>query len=192
MFFGDTRFGIALVVLLGACATERKVEPKVLVVDEEHTHAEVVGVLPELFECASVAPDDQVRAILGTFQVLDSSFDTPEGLAKPCNYLAKTDAGVAQWSFDLDCRKSALEDGKKLMVQYATGDDSAAVHVGESGIDYKDAALLFIDDDTPCYGRVLGPGAETRRRLAELVATNLTPRSAPTSLRYQRGSSSAQ
>jgi len=192
MCSGYRRFGTALVVLLGACATEPKAEPKVLVVDERHSSAEVVGVLPELFECASVAPDDEVRAIIGPFRVLDSSFDTPDGLAKPCNYLGKTDAGMAQWSFDLDCRKSALDDGKKLMVQYATSEQSAPVRVGESGIDYKDAALLFIDDDTPCYGRILGPGAETRRRLGELIASRLTPRTAPTSLRYQRGTTAAR
>lgn len=83
------------------------------------------------------------------------------------------------WSVDFDCRKTALKDGEALMVQYAKTNGAVPVRVGKSGLDYENAALLFIDNDSPCYARVLGPGAKNRLAIAKLVAGRLTTATAP-------------
>jgi len=174
--------------MMAGCAEKRAPERKVLVGGNRESDAVITGVLPEAFQCESVAPADELKAIIGKHRPIDSAFDTPAGLPAPCNYLAASgdDAGGQQWSFDLDCRANALDDGNALMVQYSSGADAKAVHVGSSGLDYKDSALLFIDDDAPCYGRVLGPTADGRKQLAQLVSVRLNERTAPTSLRYRR------
>lgn len=186
-------FAVFAAFAIGACSESAQTAPRVLVVDESRSDVAIVGVPPDSFACESVAPPHAVQEIIGPFRVLSSQFEPPPGLAKPCTYLIPTDAGAIQWSFDIDCRENALEDGKALMVQYTKQASSTQggliaepVRVGASGIDYNDAALLFIDDDSPCYGRVLGPGADARRKLAELVAANLTPSTAPTSSKYER------
>ena len=38
---------------------------------------------------------------------------------------------------------------------------------------------MFIDDDAPCYVRVVGPNAAHRLELARLIAKNLTFANAP-------------
>ena len=42
-----------------------------------------------------------------------------------------------------------------------------------------DQGLIFIDDDTPCYVRVVGPSAAQRLALAKLISANLTLERAP-------------
>jgi hypothetical protein len=60
------------------------------------------------------------------------------------------------------------------------------VAVGARGLDHHGQGLLFIDDDAPCYVRVVGPDADRRLALARHVADRLnlanapmTPRNAP-------------
>ena len=53
------------------------------------------------------------------------------------------------------------------------------VDVGAKGLDHHGQGLLFIDDDAPCYVRVVGPDRERRLALAKLVAKNLTFMNAP-------------
>lgn len=83
------------------------------------------------------------------------------------------------WSVDFDCRATAIKDAESLMVQYAKTDGAKPVRVGKSGLDYEHAALLFIDNDSRCYARVLGPGAKNRLAIAKLVAGRLTATTAP-------------
>jgi hypothetical protein len=56
---------------------------------------------------------------------------------------------------------------------------AVAVAVGAKGLDHHGQGLLFIDDDAPCYVRVVGKDAARRLELAKLIAKNLTFANAP-------------
>jgi hypothetical protein len=56
---------------------------------------------------------------------------------------------------------------------------SSEVAVGAKGLDHHGQGLIFIDDDAPCYVRVVGPDSARRLELAKLVAKNLTFANAP-------------
>lgn len=56
---------------------------------------------------------------------------------------------------------------------------ASTVDVGAKGLDHHGQGLLFIDDDAPCYVRIVGPDRERRLALAKLVAQNLTFMNAP-------------
>jgi hypothetical protein len=58
-------------------------------------------------------------------------------------------------------------------------DDAFEVEVGAKALDHHGQGLLFIDDDAPCYVRVIGPDAARRLELAKVVAKNLTFANAP-------------
>jgi len=58
-------------------------------------------------------------------------------------------------------------------------EEASAVQVGAKGLDHHGQGLLFIDDDSPCYVRVVGPDKARRLALAELIAKNLTFANAP-------------
>lgn len=58
-------------------------------------------------------------------------------------------------------------------------EDSKVVAVGAKGLDHHGQGLLFIDDDAPCYVRVVGPDQDRRLALAQLIATKLTFANAP-------------
>lgn len=51
--------------------------------------------------------------------------------------------------------------------------------VGRRALDHHGQGLLFLDDDAPCYVRVVGPDAARRLALAELVAAGLHEANAP-------------
>jgi hypothetical protein len=53
------------------------------------------------------------------------------------------------------------------------------VAVGAKGLDHHGQGLIFIDDDAPCYVRVVGKDAARRLELAKLLAKNLTFANAP-------------
>jgi hypothetical protein len=53
------------------------------------------------------------------------------------------------------------------------------VEVGAKAIDHNDKGLLFIDDDAPCYVRVIGNDATRRLALAQHIAKALTYNNAP-------------
>jgi hypothetical protein len=53
------------------------------------------------------------------------------------------------------------------------------VQVGSKGLDHHGQGLIFIDDDAPCYVRVVGPDAGHRFELAKMLAKNLTFANAP-------------
>jgi hypothetical protein len=176
----------------------------------------VLGVWPERWTCSEVAPLDQVSSVLGgEAQLLDSPFQPPRGVPKPCSYsvtrAAPTDAGAAivdAWTFDVDCREDYEKRAELLFAQYARTsaelvegyqaqvgsgkpptDDAGvpikapmASHeamVGRKALDHHGQGLLFLDDDAPCYVRVVGPDAERRLALAKLVGANLKEANAP-------------
>jgi hypothetical protein len=165
---------------LAACEKEGSEDRMVIADDlEDNVEIEIVGVSPDDFQCESVAPIAAVSAALGSPVSPDEPhFEPPAGAPRPCNYVGPAPE-FSRWSFDLDCRESAPETGDELMVIYATKPESTPVRVGRSGIDHRDAVLFFIDDDAPCWGRILGPGADRRLALGRLVSKNLKVSNAP-------------
>jgi hypothetical protein len=169
-----------------------------------------LGVLPHQLDCDTLAPPAELSALLGgPIERVDSEFEPPRGVPKPCQYAVLIDAPppaepppgadgdevpdgplVQAFSFDLDCRAEALEKADRLMAQYAArrslnpdgtpGPEPTPVPVGRKAMDHNGSAILFVDDDTPCYVRVNGPDPERRLALAQLVERRLTERTAPT------------
>lgn len=179
----DTSWPVLALALAGAACEKvsSAPEPSALAIDEsEPSRTVVVGVDPGQFACDSVAPEADVEAAVGVeVEATPAQFTPPEGVPAPCNYVG-TAPPQPSWSFDLDCRAGAIGNGAQMMAQYAAEPSSRAVMVGRSGIDHQDSVLLFIDDDAPCYGRVLGPGADKRLALARVVAGKLRESNAPT------------
>lgn len=112
------------------------------------------------------------------------------------------------WTYDFDCRDNykktadALFDAYKkqnadqvaefdrqadagLMkpndagIEYHRPGEASDVQVGAKALDHHGQGLLFIDDDAPCYVRVVGPDAAARLELAKMIAKNLTMQTAP-------------
>lgn len=167
----------------------------------------LVGVDLDRWTCDLIATPAVISQVLGIpARGVDSTLGSAPGTPKPCNFVAEGAAPEA-WSFDFDCRDHALATAEKLFTEYtarneeliaqwdaSTGgkvqkDDAGveqhavaapvAVQVGKKGLDHHGQAILFIDDDTPCYARVAGPDPERRLLVAKLVAEKLTPQTAP-------------
>src|SRR5688572_885372 len=86
--------------------------------------------------------------------------------APPPEYTKKHDAGKRDPDAQPDAPQRAPEE-------------ASSVDVGAKGLDHHGQGLLFIDDDAPCYVRIVGPDRERRLALAKLVAKNLTFANAP-------------
>jgi hypothetical protein len=169
----------------------------------------LAGVYPESFKCASILSDDAVGQVLGgTAHPLDSAMRPPKGIAYPCNYQVSADGNSEYWTFDFDCRDGMKQRADALFAQYKSGstdmvdqynalsdagqikptDAGIAIHapspavevdVGAKGLDHHGQGLIFVDDDAPCYVRVIGPDAQRRLLLAKAIAKNLTFANAP-------------
>jgi hypothetical protein len=112
------------------------------------------------------------------------------------------------WTYDIDCRDDMKQRADALFAQYKRTsaelvaqydqmtdaglvkptdagiaikrpEDAVEVEVGAKALDHHGQGLLFVDDDAPCYVRVIGPDAPRRLELAKLVARNLTFANAP-------------
>ncbi len=167
----------------------------------------LVGVDLDRWTCDLIATPALISQTLGIpVRGVDSTLGSAPGTPKPCNFVAEGAAPEA-WSFDFDCRDRALATAEKLFTEYternhaligqfdaSTGgkvftDDAGVeqhavaapveVQVGRKALDHHGQAILFVDDDTPCYARVAGPDAERRLLVAKLVAAKLTPATAP-------------
>jgi len=155
------------------------------------------------------APSALASILGATPRQLESQMTPPSGLARPCEYIVdRPEAGVEKWFFDIDCRPTAVGTAEALFEQYRTANaklieeyNAAAaagrvtpldggppprapeaafdVDVGAKGLDHHGQGILFVDDDAPCYVRVVGPDAERRLALARLVARELTLARAP-------------
>jgi hypothetical protein len=139
---------------------------------------------------------------------LESALSPPKGLPQPCNYELVMQSTMEYWTFDVDCRDNMKARADALFAQYkrTSGelvaqydhmtdaglvkptdagivmkrpDDAIEVDVGAKALDHHGQGLLFIDDDAPCYVRVIGPDATRRLELAKAVAKNLTFANAP-------------
>lgn len=172
----------------GGCkGTSDQTPSEVLVEDDRPAPAHVLGVSPLDFRCVMVAPLDEVSAALGVpVKPVSAAFQPPAGTPPPCNYQSTAADKPGAWTFDIDCRDRALDDGAHLMANFATAPGATPVRVGRSGIDHHGVQLLFIDDDAPCYVRVMGPGEAQRLALARLIADRLDPRTAPGRVTYQK------
>jgi hypothetical protein len=139
---------------------------------------------------------------------LESAIAPPKGVPQPCNYEVTMQSTMEYWTYDIDCRDHYKERADKLFEQYkrTSGelvqqydqmsdaglvkptdagivikrpDDAVEVQVGAKALDHHGQGLLFIDDDAPCYVRVIGPDAARRLALATMVAKSLTFQNAP-------------
>jgi hypothetical protein len=168
----------------------------------------LAGVYPDQWRCDSVATLDALGQVLGgTVKPIDSAMSVPRGLPHPCNYEVQAQT-LEYWTFDIDCRDGMKQRADALFAQYKansedlvhewgaradagaikpndSGIDQHApeaafeVAVGAKGLDHHGQGLIFIDDDAPCYVRVVGKDAARRLELAKLVAKNLTFANAP-------------
>lgn len=191
-------------VLVPACGEAKK--PAASTDDPPAAPVTLVGVDPDRWTCELVAtPEDVAAAVGGRVREVEGAISPPRGTPRPCNYLL--DAATPEaWTFDLDCRPGAMRTADTLWAQYTTQNEAlvaaygdagseeltndagvtsvaptpaTAVAVGARGLDHNGQAVLFVDDDTPCYGRVVGPDPARRLALAQLVAKNLRPATAP-------------
>jgi hypothetical protein len=106
---------------------------------------------------------------------------------------ARADALFAQYkqtSQDLidqyDAAKAAAKPAKPARHGKGSAEPEVAppqpateVDVGAKGLDHHGQGLIFIDDDAPCYVRVVGKDAARRLALARVLAKNLTFDNAP-------------
>jgi len=193
---------LVLVVLAGckddgAAATDPRAAPP----------RQLAGVYPETWRCQSIATTDALGTLLGgATRPLDSAAPVERGLPHPCLYEVQT-RELEFWSFDIDCRDGMKQRADALFAQYkersreaieqfnARGSAAARprdagvelhppepaveVAVGAKGLDHRGQGLIFIDDDAPCYIRVVGKDAARRLELAKLIATRLTFANAP-------------
>jgi hypothetical protein len=165
----------------------------------------LAGVYPERFRCDSIVTTEALGAILGgTVKATEPQFKPPRGVASSCNYAV--DPSGDAWMFDFDCRDDYKQRADALFDQYrqTSAENVAAfaridagakpdrdagpvrapegaveVSVGAKGLDHHGQGLIFIDDDAPCYVRVIGPDAARRLELAKLIQKNLTFANAP-------------
>jgi hypothetical protein len=168
----------------------------------------VAGVYPENWRCDSIAAPAALGELLGgTVRQLDTAASVPRGVPHPCSYEV-TARELELWTFDIDCRDGMKQRADALFAQYKAsssdqvvryeamadagaikpGDAGAQLHapgpavevsVGARGLDHHGQGLIFIDDDAPCYVRVVGKDAARRLELARLIAKNLTFGNAP-------------
>ncbi|MCX5745858.1 MAG: hypothetical protein NT062_25560 [Proteobacteria bacterium] len=177
----------------------------------EGSTRKLAGVWPSDFKCSSIITDEAVGTLLGGKATsIGSPSSVPRGLAHPCAYELVTATGPEYWTYDFDCRPDYKKQADILFTQYAktsaelvaaynaeadagikpsdagvqrAPEVSAVVDVGAKGLDHHGQGLIFIDDDAPCYVRVVGPDAPRRLELSKTVAKNLTFANAPMSPR---------
>lgn len=177
---------------------------------------QLAGVWPDRFQCASITPLEALGTVLGaTPKALDNPAPIPRGVPQPCVYEVPAADRLEIWTFDFDCRDGHKQRADTLFAQYKQQNTDLIAHydqmsaagaikpndagieavrpgefeevdVGAKGLDHHGQALLFIDDDAPCYVRVVGPDAPRRLELAKLIAKNLTFANAPMTPRAVR------
>jgi len=92
-------------------------------------------------------------------------------------YQIASDAAVAPDPAPKKKVKADLDAG--IDAPQRAPEDAKVVAVGAKGLDHHGQGLLFIDDDAPCYVRIVGPDQERRLALAQTIASNLTFANAP-------------
>jgi hypothetical protein len=197
-----------LLAAAGACKTEMSSSAPPQEKTGEPT-GRLAGVWPQQFQCSSIAATAALTQLLGgEVKQTENPMVMPKGIASPCVYEVIRDNALEQWQFDFDCRDNNKATYEKLVEQYRSQNnamiaewnqksdagvfkandagieynrpgDPTEVAVGLKALDHHGAALIFLDDDAPCYVRVAGKDAARRLELAKLVAKNLTLQNAP-------------
>lgn len=194
-----------MLVLTAACKQGSKAQPQEKAADPVR---KLAGVYPEDFKCESITTLDALGQVLGgAVHQIDTPIQMPRGVPHPCNYQVQAQSSEF-WTYDIDCRDNYKQTADKLFAQYRDDsaakvteynqladagaikptDAGVAIHapepaaevaVGAKGLDHHGQGLIFVDDDAPCYVRVVGPDFDRRVALAKLVAKNLTFANAP-------------
>jgi hypothetical protein len=174
----------------------------------DDTAAKLAGVWPDKFSCDTIATPDVLAQVLGgPTRAVGNPASVPRGVPNPCTYEVVHDGVSESWMFDFDCRDGMKKTADALFEQYRAQSadriaqynqladagvkpndagialerpgEAADVQVGSKGLDHNGLGLVFVDDDAPCYARVVGKDAARRLELAKLVARNLTYANAP-------------
>jgi hypothetical protein len=197
-----------LLLLLGlatACKADGSAAPQGKTTDSVR---KLAGVYPDDWKCESTAPLAELAKVLGGVpRPIDTPMTPPRGVPHPCNYEVQAGGTYEYWTFDIDCRDNMKQRADALFEQYRSGstdmvdqynraadagalkndagivyrapEGAAEVAVGAKALDHHGQGLIFIDDDAPCYVRVVGPEAARRLELARMLAKNLTFANAP-------------
>ena len=200
-------FCAAAATAAAACKTEPSASDTTKVKDDPPK--QLAGVWPKSFDCGSIASIEALAPILGgEVKQTESPMVMPKGVPAPCVYDVIREGTVEQWQYDFDCRDNYQSQFDKLVEQYRKQNqdmiadwnqksdagvfkpndagiaytrpgDPTPVDVGQKGLDHHGQALIFLDDDAPCYVRVAGKDANKRLVLAKLISKNLTFQNAP-------------
>ncbi len=93
-------------------------------------------------------------------------------------YNVASDAGpVPGVKVDAPTKDKTIDAGPERVMR--APEEATVVQVGARGLDHHGQGLLFLDDDAPCYVRIVGPDSVRRLSLAQLIAKNLTFANAP-------------
>jgi hypothetical protein len=181
------RCSLVPLLLLAACSSEGstgKPEEK----KTQEPERKLAGVFPDRWECKSVTKPEDIAQLVGGIKatLMVSAISPPRGVPQPCAYEVVTQTEIQAWTYDIDCRDGMKQRADALFAQYKKTsaevrppEDAVEVTVGAKALDHHGRGLLFIDDDAPCYVRVIGPDAPHRLALAQFVAKNLTFANAP-------------
>jgi hypothetical protein len=199
---------LVLLVAAAACKTDPASSGKPQEHPDEST-SKLAGVWPTQFKCDSIAgPADLARLLGGEVRQLDNPISATKGVPPPCMYELLRDNVVEQWQFDFYCRDNYKAEYEGLVAQYQKQNlemiadwnhksdaglfkpndagiaynrpgDPVEVAVGAKALDHHGQAVIFLDDDAPCFVRVAGKDTARRLELAKHLAKSLTFQNAP-------------
>ncbi len=192
--------GLATSVLLlsAACGKDNPKKKAAKKVEGQASEG-FIGVDPSVFKCGPIGSlHDIALAVGGDVVMMEPMFVPPKGTPAPCDYrqisvqMEVLDGAAApaerMWSVRFDCRDSYMPSTVKEMERLVADEGATRVTVGKWGVDHRDAVLIFVDDNTPCSIRVVGPGATERLAIGNVIAAKLTLKTAPMTPRpAQRG-----
>jgi len=93
-------------------------------------------------------------------------------------YNVASDAGPTPGvKIDAGTKDKTIDAGPEIVRR--APETATEVPVGARGLDHHGQGLLFIDDDAPCYVRIVGPDGARRLALGQMIAKNLTFANAP-------------
>lgn len=203
-----TKYSALMFLLAASCKTEGGASTQRQEKATEPS-AQLAGVWPQSFRCDTIAAPAALGQLLGgEVKQKDNPIPPEKGLAAPCVYEVVRDAVVEQWQFDFYCRDDFRKSYDTLVAQYRKQNtemiaewnhrsdgglfkptdagteyhrpgDPIEIEIGQQGLDHHGTAMIFLDDDAPCWVRVTGKDTARRLELAKLVAQNLTFQNAP-------------
>ena len=135
---------VVVVLLFAACGKSERERAE----EKSAKSIAPIGVLPWNFKCDSLAPTADLQAIVGgPAEPIENQMEPPQGTAAPCNYLVTSEAGQQAWTYDLDCRSSALEQAEVLFTQYESQNRDLlaayeAAAAADAGVPVKKAPVV--------------------------------------------------